>query len=486
MPQACEIPVPRTQIPSALNLALRRFGPFVGSILLTKGLSLVTIPFVTHHLQPGDYGRLELISSFVELAGLVMTFGLADTLFRHAGALHTQASRATTASILTIAILAALIAGVLLQLVAVPMMAAVPLLGVDAGFRFGLLAATLTGLIEMPLAWLRLHQRPGQYFIAVSLRAIAQLTLLVTTLSHGLGVAGVLGGNALIDVICALALIITIARRTGFGLHLPVVKNVVSYGLPLVGGGLAMFVLGTCDRWILSTHVSPESIAIYGLALKLALIVPLLLQPYALWWNAQRIKILGEAGGIAKTVTVSGFGFTLLFCSAIGLCLIAPGLVHLALPPSYAGALTFLPWVVLICVLNESSTLLNAGTYARKTGLGVMAINSLAALFTLGLYLALIPRFGVPGAILSTVLGHSLRLGLYIYSSQRAVFIPYAFTKILILALLAANLIGWGLSTLGPNTSVLLAFIAPLMLIAASVGLGLIKPAELLPQASAA
>jgi len=463
---------PNARLATTLHLNLRRFGPFIASILLTKGLSLIAIPFVTHHLVTADYGRLELIASFVELAGLVMTFGLSDTLFRHASARMRDES---AASILTIALLAAFATGLLLQWLAAPIIAAVPILGTDSGFRFGLAAATLTGLIDMPLAWLRLHQRPGQYFLAVAARALAQLGLMLFTLSHGYGVAGVLAGNAAIDALCALILVLSMARRTGFALRPDVFKNVIGYGLPLVGGGLAMFVLGTCDRWILSRHVSPENIATYGLALKLALIVPLLLQPYALWWNAQRLHVLHELDGPEKTARVTGIGFTILLLGALGLCLVAPVFVQLALPAAYRGALDYLPWVVLICTLNESCTLLNAGTYARKTGFGVMAINSTAAIFTLVLYLLLIPPYGVTGAIAATILGHALRLGLYIAISQRSIYVPYPFVRIAVIALLAANLILLGSRLTDPLHMLLAPILAPLLLLGASWALGLVR-----------
>ena len=67
-----------------LLTAMRSFWLFGASILLTKGMALVTIPLVTGRLAPSDYGRLELVMSVVEAFAIVMTLGLADSLFRFA------------------------------------------------------------------------------------------------------------------------------------------------------------------------------------------------------------------------------------------------------------------------------------------------------------------------------------------------------------------------------------------------------------------
>ena len=75
-----------------LLTAMRAFWLFGASVLLTKGMSLVTIPLVTGRLAPSDYGRLELVTSVVEAFAIVMTLGLADSLFRFAGAGSGRAS----------------------------------------------------------------------------------------------------------------------------------------------------------------------------------------------------------------------------------------------------------------------------------------------------------------------------------------------------------------------------------------------------------
>jgi O-antigen/teichoic acid export membrane protein len=46
--------------------------PYAASVVLTKGVALVTIPLLTRHLTPADYGSLELVSSVIEIAALIL------------------------------------------------------------------------------------------------------------------------------------------------------------------------------------------------------------------------------------------------------------------------------------------------------------------------------------------------------------------------------------------------------------------------------
>ena len=95
--------------------ALRSFWLFGASILLTKGLALVTLPLVTGHLAPSDYGRLEIVTSVVEAFGIVMTLGIADSLFRFAGPESGARQREVVAGLTGLAMTLAAVIGALLQ-----------------------------------------------------------------------------------------------------------------------------------------------------------------------------------------------------------------------------------------------------------------------------------------------------------------------------------------------------------------------------------
>ncbi len=111
------------------------------------------------------------------------------------------------------------------------------------------------------------------------------------------------------------------ARHTGLRLAPATWGGLLVYGLPLIGGGLASFVLGSADRWFLVGAVGPEALAHYALAAKLAAVTVAFAQPFDLWWSAQHLQVLAAPGGVERTARVVGTGaaLTLLACTAMAL-----------------------------------------------------------------------------------------------------------------------------------------------------------------------
>lgn len=428
---------------------LRWFAPYAASIALTKGMSLISIPLVTRYLAPHEYGRLELVLSFVEIAAIVLSFAIADVLFRltsEGDEAHAR-SQARALGGLTLAMAAG--AGLFLQ------GAAFAASGWIEGFAdprllaIGLAGATLSGLIEMPLAWLRCRGRANLFLLYVAARSLAQIALMWALLSHGWGAMGMLAGNVGVDIVIAGALIFAQWRDTGFSFSKDVLPRAARYGGPLVIGSLAMFVLGACDRWFLAGSVAVEDIAHYALAAKLAMAVALAVQPFGLWWYAQRIRVLSEADGLRRSARLVTIGFAFLLAGALGVAGLAPFLFELLLPHAYAPALALIPALIAIVVLNESCSLLNVGAYAGRTGLQPLAINTAGAAIALAGYFALVPAFGVRGAIAATIAAHAGRLSAFLVMGRRRAPIPYQFGAILTMAAVAAPAGLWAIGA-GP------------------------------------
>jgi O-antigen/teichoic acid export membrane protein len=427
-------------MPSFVNL-LRSFGPFAATVILSRGLAFFTIPVVTRRLAPSEYGQLELIVSFVEIAGLVFSFGLVDSLFRFASAICEQEQRRVAAGLVGASILMALAASCLLQIAAffaIPKLGLAPLMW---PISFGLLGATMSGLIEMPLAWLRLRNRPRRFMLFTVTRAIAQALTIYVTLTLGFGITGILAGNATIDFVLATTLMFHQIKSTGISFDREIVARTVVYGLPIVGGSLSMFVLGSCDRWFLAGAVPAAEIGFYGLAAKLSMIVPLAMQPFGLWWYARRIGMLHEEGGLEKSAHLVSVGVILLGVGVATVCGAAPIFISTLLPPAFRGALPYLPWLAIIAALNELCSLTNVGAYASRHSFGVLTTNSVAAVLALVGYIALVPYLGVYGAISATIAGQAARLVLFIHFGRRVAPIPYSWATLAAVVLIDASLI---------------------------------------------
>ena len=417
---------------------------YAASVVIDKGFSVLTIPLVASYLAPSEYGRLDVAVSLIEFCGIILAVGAGDTLVRFGSSPADGANQKRTAANLFGAItLIALAGGGLLQLAA-PYLAQA--LGIGIGItalRWGLAGAALTALIDLPLVWLRMRGRVEFFLCFVAIRSALQVAVMFLALRSGWGADGMLIANGTTLSLIASLLVAAQLRSSGIALSWISVRQLGAYGVPLIGSAVAMFALGSCNRWFLSGAVPDAEIAALSLATKLALATPLLLQPFLLWWNPRRIGILSKPTGLAESRWAWGLGYSVLLLSAMGIALAAPLFITLFLPSSYAGAIAFVPFVIVVCFLNELNTLTNVGAYARSDGLGVLAVNlSGASLSVLG-YLLLTHPFGVYGVLAAMIAGHVLRLALFLWIGRSVAPIDYPYISAVVSFLLAAGSVGW-------------------------------------------
>ncbi|WP_310620813.1 lipopolysaccharide biosynthesis protein [Flexibacterium corallicola] len=446
--------------------------PYIASIVLTKGLSVVTIPVLTGYMKPEDVGYLDVIASIVEFIGLICALGLADTLFRFSGTQSSEAERnKETAAITGSALLITFILGSAVQLF-LPLIVSAWNLPVNIyALRLSVLGATLAGLIELPLAWLRLGNRPLWFFFFTASRGILQAIAMVAFLMNGYGLDAILAANGTLDIILTASLLFLQIKKSGAHLSRKGFQRTFHFGLPLVGGALAMFALGSCDRWFLVTAITPETLAHYSIAVKLALAAPILLQPFGLWWHAKRIGVLEQKNGLAFSADATLLGFWILIIGALGTALTAPIFIIWFLPESYTPAIAYIPWLILCFSMNELCSLFNVGSYRARHGFYVLIVNTVGGGTAIAGYALLVSSYGVAGAIVATLLGQSVRFTLFISFFHRRAPIPYRLGFMSIFTLLAvtaivlqpaystlpiqfAYAIAWGLIMLGAGLGV--------------------------------
>lgn len=419
--------------------------PYALSIAVAKGLSLLLMPWVARHLPPEDYGRIEMIASTLEFLGLLLAFGLGDMLFRFSSGESDEGERhRRAAAIAGLSIGLALVCAVTLQLLA-PLIRDVVRVPIGEGaLRLALLGVSVGGMIELPLAWLRARNRPFVYLGFAAARAALQFAAIAWLVSIDPHAESVIVGSSAVELLLAAALLVLQFRDTGVRFTRQSLRWLHGYSLPLLVGGLATFVLGTCDRWLLVGQIPTSELGLYGVAAKLALAAALVSQPFGLWWYARRLAVLGEPGGLARSADAVALGFAVLAIGATAVCLAGPAFVRLLLPPAYLPAAGWIPWLVLAGVLNETASLINVGCYARRTTWLVAVVNALGAAVAAVGYIAFIPAMGVDGAILATVLAHAARIAGFLIAGQRVAPIPYRSGRMLGLAAAGATAVWLG------------------------------------------
>ena len=417
---------------------------YVVSVAIEKSFALVTIPLMALYLTPESYGHFDVAVALSEVVIMLVGLGLTDQLIRFAStARSSEGERVVAGEVMACAIVLAGL-GCLLALSGSSLLKA--LLSLEVGLpalQVMLAGACLNNLIVLPMAWLRLQDDAQAYLRVVVARTFFQVAGIATALTLGYGADGVLISNGAILTSFSLYLTWQQSKLTPFRLSIHRFAQLGSYGAPLVGAMLAMFLLGSANRLFLAQWVNPEIVGQFGLASRLALATVLLLYPLELWWLPKRIAVLTQPGGLTRSADVWGIGVAVLLFSAVGVALVAPMFINAFLPPEFFGAIALLPLLVATQCLHALSGITEVGSYARETGYRVLLIDFSGAVVAVLGFLLLIPPYGPYGAIVAVVIGHLIRIGGYVLDGKTLAPIRYRWLSLVCCSLVVALLIGY-------------------------------------------
>ncbi|WP_136680294.1 oligosaccharide flippase family protein [Neptunomonas sp. XY-337] len=467
------------QLPTALRHSLI----YASALALSKAMALVMVPVATHFLTPADYGRLDVLQTLADLLSIIIGMGLAETLFRFAGSAdNEQERRAACANIFGLAICLgafALVAGqILASTIAVWLPGDIAVLEA----RLILASLSLVGTILVPLSWLRMQGQPWHYFLGSAVRVLLQVLMAVPLLFLGFGVLGVLSATLASALLLSGWLIFRQWRDTGISFEFSRFKAYSFYGGPLIFVGIAGFILGSFDRWILAGAAGTAEMAQYALAAKFGLITAVFIQPFDLWWHPKRFSCLKEENGAARCAHYASIGICVAIFAALIVAAIGPTLVRWLTPETYHASIAFIPWLAALAAIHNINATLSFGLMSQDTTVRPAVIDGIAAAIALLLYWLLIPRYFAWGAIAATSIALSIRLVISYTLSQQALQLPYKTRRLIMLA--GIGLGGLSLLPSGPlSFGVVLQSIALLIsFVVCSVMLGIVP----LPKRSAA
>jgi O-antigen/teichoic acid export membrane protein len=399
---------------------------YVLALGVSKAISLLMVPIFTHYLSPADYGRLDVLQTLANLLTIVVAMGLADTLYRFAGEAKQDEERRTIAANVTgLSVAMAVSALAVFHLVAPGVASLLPGDITETQVRLILSYIALTGTILVPMAWLRLRDRAGLYLLAMVGWIGVQSALSALFLSLGHGVTGVMAAGLIAHVSAAVCLLGLQIVETGIAIDPARWRALVRFGWPLIPLGMAGFAFGSFDRWILAGTTSTAVMAEYALAAKFGLATLMLVQPFELWWQPRRFRVLGMADGRRHCAQGALAGIALALAAAAAMAIVGPVAIRLLTPEVFHDAARYVPALALIAAIRAATTFCNMGGHATHTTRALMTVDLGAAAVAVAGYLWLIPAHGAWGAIIAAGVAMVVRLAATFLVSQQRLWLPY-------------------------------------------------------------
>lgn len=454
-------------------------------VAASQFIGFLLIPLYTRHLTPADYGTLQIFGVTQGILSIIVLMGLGSALFMSYFHYKDEVSRKTVVSTALI-----FVTGVSLciSLVLIAAASNFSLIFFECTaytryFQIIFLTLFFDAAIVIPLSVFRAREQSKRYaLVALSrlLLAIALNIYFLVILQRG--VLGILESGLITAGLLYCFLIPGLVKATKLSFSKPHLKEMLSFGLPLVPGGLGTWILTVSDRYFLLFLSTTHELGLYSLGYKFGLVVQgLIVGPFTLAWGPFFWSTATEEN--AKEVYSSVLTYFVLIAMfvALALSVLSKELLMIMATPPFHEAYKIIPLIALSYVLYGCYFILAAGFNLEKKTKYVPLIVGVAAAMNLGLNFLLIPSYGAMGAAIATLISYlMLPIGSY-FVSRRFHPIKYEWSR-LAKIFIAAVLIYVGSLDITNDCVIISGLLKVLTLLAYPVLLyvfGFSKPAEI-------
>ena len=431
-----------------LALSISVYG---AGILAVRFGSLLLVPIYWRFLLPADFGILAGTAIVTSVSAALLGLAIPQAIIRFYASWPLEERAGRVGSAWAIDWLTTFVFGGALVLASGPLLhglfRAIP---VDPYLRLGIVIGALTSLSASPLAVLRIEGKDKQY-VALSIASflIQTVLTLVFVVYFGMGAVGVLDGQLWTAVVLIPVYTLIMFRRARPVIVPKYAREAVAYSFPLVPGSIVESITPVTDRFVLEKYVSLSALGIYGLADTFAGIVRTVSVAIKSAWVPFQFRLVSGNDDAKRIMARSAEQMTLaIFTVAFSLAVLARDFVIALNRPAYFSVATYMVPLLLSYVFNGLQPIFATNfliprktSYAWATALTHLVVSLASALL-------LVPRIGVMGAVVASVLGYTSRFGVGFYLSQRSYPIVYRWKSLGVVTLGA--LLGYLLSTYLP------------------------------------
>jgi O-antigen/teichoic acid export membrane protein len=391
---------------------------YLGASVACRGVSFFLIPLYTHKLSLAEYGDFALAQSAIGLLPMALTLGLLSAVprafFKEVDRAEGMRQAGDVAAWMTVIGFATAAIAEVIVLALVP-----PSHGNGLGsfeVTCVLVASIGAALTSVPSTLFRAAQRPlaAAFFQALEAISTAGLGVYFVAL-RGLGLRGALLALACaygITGLCSFVMIFGFLkgrpRRAGLG-------GLLRFSLPFVPHFAANWAQAAGDRWILKGAGQDSTVGAFAVAGQL-------LSPASMTTAAYHDYASAEMGELFRTDRKEGLRAACrrqrrnYFLSALipsALCLAAMPVIQAVIGKSFTEAFWTMPLLAVVALIDtQYFPNMNVVYYAERTKL-IPRVTIATAVVNVVLSVVLIPRIGLPGAILARLASSGLRLGMF-------------------------------------------------------------------------
>ncbi len=415
---------------------------YVSASMLTKGLSIISIPIMTRLLEPSDYGILAVFGTLVAILGIIFGFGIRGAVSR-----YYYEKTEDFGSFFSTNILFVWVAGIVLSIVAYVNVPAISnLMNIpDNLVVFAIFIAWISTSYALVTAYFQASKQSlllSRISIAQAVIALILIISITLILKEDLYLGSVYVQTMFASFFFLFSLYI-IKKIGTFDFQIKHLKYSLIFGLPLVLHLLSATILNSIDQVMINKMVGSHEAGVYSFAYKVGMLFQMVIVGLNQAWGPIFFEKLRDDKHSDLNVIAKKYAY-MVFGVALIVVMFAPLLITILAPKSYAAALPLVP--IIIGGFMFQFLYFMYGGYAfnvKKTSIFVF-VTIIVGLVNIGLNYWLIPKFGYVASAWTTLISYALFFLLHyinaIYNIKppqsiplKTVILPGIFSAILII-----------------------------------------------------
>jgi len=410
---------------------------------ISKSISLFLLPLYTAVLTTEDYGILDLLSTII----IVSTFLILSGTDTSVGYYYFRKENFENRPVIIISSmyirLLFSLGGFFIIFIAAPFISQL-LFGKDLSLFVIITGVTIVfqSLHSFLFNLLRLEFRVWLYTIISSLNVLVSILLTILyVLVYHMGVYGALIAQAISYGLVFIFTIVYVFKRYGKNYSYDWIKKILSYGFPLIGTGVAVWILNSTDRYFLAHYVNLSAVGIYAVGAKLGSIVGIFGGALQMAWGPYALDIQYEENAKSIYSKVFQLYFIINIMMILGISMFALDILKVFTQPDFYSAKAVVPFLCSSVFFSSAYFIVSIGINITKKLQHTIWITIFSAALNIALNFLLTPVFGPVGAAFCIMLSNFLIFMLTYIISQKYYPVDYRFRNILVMLIPAAFLI---------------------------------------------
>jgi O-antigen/teichoic acid export membrane protein len=439
----------------------------IGNISL-KLIGLILLPVYTDNLLLEEYGQWALLEVTSQIFVIIVGFRLSISLIRFFSSEKEESSKRI---ILFSSFALSLISVFFFNTILHPFSDKFSYIYFGNGnqstyFHLLIIWSSLEVMNRLSLDFIRVMQKPILFVLASIIRFTLVLGLNIYFVAHReMGIEGILWGQLIGSAFLFLLTTPFLISRMKIGWDIRIIKELISYGIPIIFSSMAMFMLTLGDRYLIKILLEYERVGIYSLSYKIASVIKLILiQAFQLGFIPIVFNMFGKTDFRRFVTKISTYYIFVLFFASLALSVFSKEIVYsFARDPNYYEAYLYIPYMLFAFCFQALQYVFTIGLHYVKKVRYFVWITLVSGLIHILLSWFFLPRIGLYGSVLAVNISSLFMAGITYIIAQRFYAIPYEIKKILLIII--SSLIIYSLTLLVPEDSLLISILIKLFLI---------------------